>query len=182
MVLAANASSWTARPERASAMALCTMSRSNSVPLATTLSPTSRSPPTTETSWPSRRSCMTSLPTLSISGIPASTRISGPRLGYRPEMEDAAFTTAAGRQARRASALTLSMSWWSMTAISPGRSRLVRFFVLGSTRTVPRTPGLSGSRARWRGILRGISPIVPCRDGYAATHTQARGCPPGAVA
>ena len=38
------------------------------------------------------------------------------------------------------------MSWWSITAMSPGRSRLVRSLVRASTRTVPWTPGRSGSR------------------------------------
>src|ERR1044072_3429397 len=66
------------------------------------------------------------------------------------------------------------MSWWSMTAISPGLSRLVRFLVRASTRTRPRTPGVSGSRARWRGDVRGIRIILPWGRGYAAAPGRAR--------
>src|ERR1044072_1449459 len=57
------------------------------------------------------------------------------------------------------------MSWWSMTAISPGLSRLVRFLVRVSTRTKPRTPGVSGSRARWRVNFKGILAILPWGTG-----------------
>src|SRR5690349_74934 len=66
------------------------------------------------------------------------------------------------------------MSWWSITAISPGLSRLVRFLVRASTRTTPRTPGVSGSRARWRVKFRGILAILPWGKGYAARPTRAR--------
>src|SRR3954451_24851478 len=66
-------------------------------------------------------------------------------------MLGAALTTAATLQATRESALTRSMSWWSMTAMSPGRSRLVRFLVRRSRRTVPDTPGAdSWARPRRR--------------------------------
>src|SRR5438067_13312352 len=87
--------------------------------------------------------------------MPAETRISGPRFGYRPEMLGAALTTAATRQATSESALTRSTSWWSMTAMSPGRSRLVRFLVRRSSRTVPVTPGAdSWARPRRRVPMR----------------------------
>src|SRR6478609_7326181 len=76
-------------------------------------------------------------------------------------MDGEALTTAAGRQASSASALTLSMSWWSITAMSPGLRRLVRFLVRASTRTGPRTPGTSGSRLLRRRMERGIGDIVP---------------------
>jgi hypothetical protein len=69
--------------------------------------------------------------------MPALMRISGPRFGYRPEMLGAALTTAATLVPTSASALTRSMSTWSMTAMSPGRSRFVRFFVRRSKRAVP---------------------------------------------
>src|SRR3954464_5661354 len=66
-------------------------------------------------------------------------------------MLGAALTTAATLQATRESALTRSMSWGSMTAMSPGRSRLVRFLVRRSRRTVPDTPGAdSWARPRRR--------------------------------
>ena len=60
-------------------------------------------------------------------------------LGYRPVIERDALTTAAGRQAARASPLIRSMSSWSMTAMSPGCRRLVSVFVRASTRTTPRS-------------------------------------------
>src|SRR5215203_5074441 len=48
-----------------------------------------------------------------------------------------ALTTAEGEHATRPSAATRSMSRWSMTAISPGRRRLVRLFVRLSSRAAP---------------------------------------------
>src|SRR4051794_27788302 len=50
---------------------------------------------------------------------------------------------------------------WSMTAISPGRSRLVRFLVRRSTRAVPVTPGaVSDARPRRRVPMRMVA-MVP---------------------
>src|SRR5215218_8043767 len=66
-----------------------------------------------------------------------------------------ALTTAATLQETSASALTRSMSTWSITAMSPGRRRLVRFFVRRSSRTVPETPGpVSWVRPRRRVPMR----------------------------
>src|SRR3954470_6022751 len=62
-------------------------------------------------------------------------------------MLGATLTTTAAPRATSASALTRSMSTWSMTAISPGWSRLVRFLVRRSTRTV-RGTGAPGTPAR----------------------------------
>src|SRR4051812_24554031 len=72
-------------------------------------------------------------------------------------MLQAALTTAAGRQATSASPATASMSMWSMIAMSPGRSRLVRFLVRRSIRAGPVTPGppSGAGRRRTRGILTG---------------------------
>src|SRR6201747_2754756 len=49
-----------------------------------------------------------------------------------------------------ASAATVSMSRWSMTATSPGCSRLVRFLVRESTRATPTTPSAVGWWVRER--------------------------------
>src|SRR4051812_696479 len=57
------------------------------------------------------------------------------------------------------------MSTWSMTAISPGRSRLVRFLVRRSSRAVPITPdAVSDTRPRRRVPMR-MAAMVPrgCR-------------------
>src|SRR3954447_15504947 len=76
----------------------------------------------------------------------------------------AALTTAPGRLATRDSASTTSMSVWSMTAMSPGSSRLVRFFVRRSMRTRPTTPGPPSGTA-WRRIRN----ILTCRWSHGAT-------------
>src|SRR5215469_10218165 len=95
-----------------------------------------------------------SVPTSSSSGMPASSSSRGPRFGYLPVMDFAAFTTAATRQSISSSALTRSRSAWSMTAMSPGFSRLTRTFVRGSTRATPTMPGGSSALPRpTRGIL-----------------------------
>jgi uncharacterized protein YbaP (TraB family) len=59
----------------------------------------------------------------------AATMMSGPRLGYRPLTDGRTLITAPTSQATRASALTRSRSRWSITAISPGLIRLVKFLV-----------------------------------------------------
>src|SRR5579859_5672400 len=59
-----------------------------------------------------------------------------------------ALITAATWQLISASALTRSRSRWSMIAMSPGHSRLVRFFVLRSRRAVPITAGRSSGLPR----------------------------------
>src|SRR3954447_15176924 len=80
-------------------------------------------------------------------------------------MLGAAFTTAATLQATSESALTRSTSTWSMTAMSPGRSRLVRFFVRRSRRAVPATPGaVSVARPRRRVPMRMVA-MVPWGPG-----------------
>src|SRR3954465_15250148 len=76
----------------------------------------------------------------------------------------AALTTAPGRLATRDSAATTSMSVWSMTAMSPGSSRLVRCFVRRSMRTRPTTPGPPSGTARRR-----IRNILTCRWSHGAT-------------
>ena len=64
-------------------------------------------------------------------------------------MLGAALTTAATRQATSASALTRSRSTWSITATSPGRSRLVSVLVRRSSRATPVAPaGCSACRVR----------------------------------
>src|SRR4051794_37927089 len=93
--------------------------------------------------------------------MPASTRIPGPRFGYLPDVLGAALTTAPTLPATSESALTRSTSTWSMTAISPGRSRLVRFLVRRSTRAVPVTPGaVADARPRRRVPMRMVA-MVP---------------------
>src|ERR1700733_13813678 len=59
-----------------------------------------------------------------------------------------AFTTAATWHSMRESALTRSRSRWSMIAMSPGLSRLVRFLVRRSRRAGPITPGKSSDLPR----------------------------------
>src|SRR3954451_17017840 len=62
-------------------------------------------------------------------------------------MLGAALTTAQTFAATSPSAATRSRSTWSMIAMSPGRSRLVRRLVRRSRRATPTTPG-------WRSPLR----------------------------
>src|SRR5215813_7410874 len=64
-------------------------------------------------------------------------------------MLGAAFTTAAAWRRMSATALTRSRSTWSMMAMSPGLSLLVRFFVLRSTRAGPAMPGRSSGLVRY---------------------------------
>src|SRR5580693_8187298 len=73
--------------------------------------------------------------------MPASSSSRGPRLGYRPVIDLAALTTAAGRQEISSSADTRSRSAWSMIAMSPGASRLTRTLVRRSTLATPTRPG-----------------------------------------
>src|SRR5512144_1904442 len=101
--------------------------------------------------------------------------ISGPRFGYRPEMLLAALTTAAGRAATSASAATLSMSWWSMTATSPAFNRLVRFLVRRSARAGPHTPGPCGGCTDRRA---GDILTVRWSHGRRRDHGQARSATP----
>src|SRR5687768_14316053 len=76
-------------------------------------------------------------------------------------MLGAAFTTAPTWQATSESALTRSMSTWSITAMSPGRSRLVRVLVRRSRRAVPAVPDpVSGPRPRRRVPMR-MARMVP---------------------
>src|SRR5215470_15008994 len=76
-------------------------------------------------------------------------------------MLTAALTTAATSFWMSASALTRSRSAWSMTAMSPGRSRLVRFLVRLSIRAVAETPDrLTGLFRRNPGSLREAAVIV----------------------
>ena len=81
MVFAANASSWTDSPARASSMDAATDSSSWVNAWATHRSPTQTALSWTRAVVPSTRSVITSLPAESRSGIPAATMISGPRLG-----------------------------------------------------------------------------------------------------
>src|SRR5690348_12788836 len=60
----------------------------------------------------------------------------------------ATLTTAATCRCSSASALTRSRSSWSMMAMSPGASRLVRFLVRRSSLAGPLTPGRSSALAR----------------------------------
>src|SRR3712207_8078877 len=74
----------------------------------------------------------------------------------------------------RESALTRSMSTWSMTATSPGRSRLVRFLVRRSSRTVPVTPGAaSGARPRRREPMRMACTLPPRLGAAGLRHATA---------
>src|SRR4051812_12000104 len=76
-----------------------------------------------------------------MSGMPASTRSSGPRLGNLPEMDGDALTTPATPACTSASAVARSRSSWSSTTMSPGPIRLSRSPVRRSTRATPVTPG-----------------------------------------
>src|SRR4051812_34789605 len=105
--------------------------------------------------------------------MPASTRIPGPRFGYLPDVLGAALTTAPTLPATSESALTRSTSTWSMTAISPGRSRLVRFLVRRSTRAVPVTPGaVSDARPRRRVPMRMVAMVPRGSDTPSPTRTS----------
>src|SRR5215210_230276 len=63
----------------------------------------------------------------------------GPPFGYRPEIDASAFTTATTPAATRPSAAIRSRSRWSITATSPGSSRLMRSLVRRSILAVPTT-------------------------------------------
>src|SRR6266498_1276449 len=142
IVLAANASNWTESPSRASAIALATVPASCRTPLATASPPRYTVSASIRTTSPSRSRSNSTSPRSSISGMPACTSTSGPRLGYRPEIDGLALSTAATPTATSESAATRSRSTWSMTAMSPGRSRPTRRLVRRSSRTVPvTTPG-----------------------------------------
>src|SRR5215472_494315 len=147
-VFATNAWSWAVTPACASAIAARTVAAVSRWPVATASSPRYSVSPCSRTAFPSDTSWNTSGPAWSSSGIPASTRSCGPVLGYRPLMLAAALTTAAACRCNSASALTRSRSSWSMMAISPGVSRLVRFFVRRSRRAGPLTPGRSSALGR----------------------------------
>src|SRR5215213_8188424 len=80
-------------------------------------------------------------------------------------MLGAALTTAPTWQATSESALTRSMSTWSITAMSPGRSRLVSVLVRRSSRAVPVVPDpVSEPRLRRRVPMR-MARMVPRRLG-----------------
>jgi hypothetical protein len=81
IVLAAKASNCTDRPARASVIASATDSVVCSMPSATSVSPAKTWLPSTRTGVPSLSLVKTSLPTPSTSGMPASTRMPGPRFG-----------------------------------------------------------------------------------------------------
>src|SRR6202012_2581075 len=78
-------------------------------------------------------------------------------------MLTAALTTADTFRLIRASAATRAKSTWSMIAMSPGQSRLVRFLVRRSRRAGPAPPGSSVGLPRWMtGILTdGTFIVVP---------------------
>ena len=149
-VLDMKARIWAAMPALALIIAVATESAVCTVPFATMASPRNSVSPSSRTSRPSPTLSKTSGPTSSISGTPASTRSCGPRFGYRPVMLGAALMTAATWQLTSDSALTRSRSAWSMIAISPGRSRLVRVLVRRSSLAGPASPGRSGAAATLR--------------------------------
>ena len=94
--------------------------------------------------------------------------------GSGPVIDSAALTTPAAPASIRLSAATRSRSWWSMTAISPGWSRLARSLVRRSTRAGPSTTtSLVGSRA-WS---RGTRPLR--RSARRGGRQQLRGVLPG---
>src|SRR4051794_10651068 len=121
------------------------------MPTASSRSPTYTRSPSSRSTSPSLTFSRSSGPTPSINGISASTRISGPRFGYRPLIEREASITAATPALTRPSALTRSRSSWSITAISPGWIRVRRSFVRRSTRAAP---------AVGRGLRRGRSRLL----------------------
>ena len=117
-------------------------------------------------------------------GHPGATRISGPRFGVAAGGARRGVDDAATPQATSASALTRSMSTWSMTAMSPGRSRPVRFFVRRSSRAVPPalspTPGCAAAphgadaHARHGPDAAWTRPERPTRIGDLAVTQRAR--------
>src|SRR4051795_5862975 len=82
----------------------------------------------------------------------------------------AMLTTASAPRATRASALTRSMSVWSITAISPGWSRLVRFFVRRSRRGPP-ARGAPPARGGRRAV--GVFLAPPVEAGHAGQVARA---------
>src|SRR5690625_5350584 len=107
-----------------------------------------------------------------MSGIPASNRMPGPRLGWRPEEEGAALRTAAGAHATRPSADTRSISRWSITAISPGWRRFTRVLVEESMRAIPTLP-LTGGVSELR--LRRHENFITVRSEEHTAELQSRG-------
>src|SRR5690348_10430934 len=94
-------------------------------------------------------------------------------------MLTAALTTAATSSWMSASALTRSRSVWSMTAMSPGCSRLARFLVRLSIRAVAEMPGrLTGLFRRNPGSLRKAALIAKQSCQMTGTGTSAS-APPG---
>src|SRR5579863_5883919 len=94
----------------------------------------------------------------------------------------ATLTTAATCLRRSASALTRSRSWWSMMAMSPGASRLVRILVRLSSLAGPVTPGRSSVLVRCvMGRLRNWAIIgfhTATDHGYADRGWPASPCRP----
>ena len=142
-------------------------------PDATTWPCTNTSSPAMVIRSPSAMSSITARPTPSSTLMPAAGRSSGPGFGYRPEMQSAAFTTAATPAVSRLSVATVSRSSWSMTAISPGSRRLARSFVRRSTRAMPVTAGAGGSSGAAGGRAGGGS--MPGRWG-STTMVSAATC------
>src|SRR5690625_5196503 len=86
-----------------------------------------------------------------MSGITASNRMPGPRLGYRSVEGVAALRTATGALATGPSADTRSVARWWITAISHGWRRCAGVLVEESIRAIPTSPltgGVSESRLR----------------------------------
>ena len=109
-MFAANDSICTATRDRASVKAASIDSRVSGVPLATTWSPRYSVSSSSRTTAPSATRTITSGPTPSMTGIPASSSSCGPRFGYRPVMLIETLTTAAIFRLISSSALTRSRS------------------------------------------------------------------------
>ena len=141
IALAANASNWADIPVFASIIRSAMDSGVCSVPCAIGSSPMYTVPPSSRILAPSLSLPKIFSPTPSIRMTSEATRISGPRFGYRPEIDGEALTTAVTPALTSASAVARSMSRWSMTTMSLCPTRPSRASLRRDTRATPVTPG-----------------------------------------
>ena len=165
IVFAANASSWTDSPARASVIAARDRRRPAPCPWRRRRHRRSTRVAVEADLLPSvQAASMTSLPTLSTSGMPAVDQDLRTEVGVAAGDRRRGVDDGRGPGRRRsASALTRSRSTWSMTAMSPGSSRLVRSLVRRSSRTDPGTPGRSWLGGPQAGQFHRAL-IVPCHE------------------
>ena len=164
VALAISDSSRVERPRSASPRLAVTVASSCETPWATSVSPLNTRLPSIRTVSPLFSRVHTPWPTWSIRGMPASARIRGPRLGYRPVLDCAALMTARTRRSTSASAWLRSRSVRSTTAMSPARSEA----------WLVATAGESGHAGESGGGVGGRGATVPGRHRGPSCHALRR--------